>query len=126
LSDRRRAKRQKSFLRGRIGFDEGCQNVDCIIHDLSDQGARLIHSSAIHVPNSFDLYVPKKNQRLKSFVRWRSIGQVGVAFDAQDERKATSETSDIERRLAQIESELASLRQMVELLTRPARAVTGS
>jgi hypothetical protein len=39
MSERRTSSRQKAFLQGRIFFNNRRTSVDCLIRDISEQGA---------------------------------------------------------------------------------------
>src|SRR3954468_4558451 len=75
-TERRRIPRQKSFLRGMIYFNNRRSVADCLIRDISPYGARLIFSDAVTTPDLLDLYIPQKEQTLRSQVIWR-VGQRG-------------------------------------------------
>jgi hypothetical protein len=47
----RRSVRKKSFLRGCAFFNKRCSAIDRLIRDISDQGARIIFSGAVNVPD---------------------------------------------------------------------------
>src|SRR5215510_12904234 len=79
-TERRRIARQKSFLRGMIYFNNRRSVSDCLIRDISPYGARLIFSDAVTTPDLLDLYIPQKEQTLRSQVVWRVGHEVGVAF----------------------------------------------
>jgi hypothetical protein len=79
-SDRRRATRQKSFLRGCLHFNNRRSSLDCLIRDISASGARLIFSDTVTIPDVVDLYIPQKEQTLRSQVHWRHGDEIGVAF----------------------------------------------
>jgi hypothetical protein len=44
MAERRRSVRKKSFLRGCVYFNKRRSAIDCLIRDISDQGARIIFS----------------------------------------------------------------------------------
>ena len=54
-------------------------NLPCTVRDLSQHGARIrVHDAQI-VPEFFDLYVDPQQSRAAA-VRWRGVGELGVAF----------------------------------------------
>jgi hypothetical protein len=55
MGERRKATRQKSFLRGCIYFNNRRSAIDCLIRDISASGARLIFSDTVTVPDIVDL-----------------------------------------------------------------------
>src|SRR5712671_5917972 len=92
--ERRRTARQKSFLRGMIYFNNRRSAVDCLIRDISPYGARLIFSDAVTTPDVLDLYIPQKEQTLRSHVIWRHGKEVGVAFAQAAQMEPAADTGD--------------------------------
>src|SRR5436190_11234174 len=80
MNNRRTSTRQKSFLHGRIYYNNRNSCVDCLIRDISDEGAKLRFSEGIVVPEAFELYIPKRDQCCRAEIRWRRGDEVGVAF----------------------------------------------
>ncbi len=60
--ERRRAARQKSFLRGMVYFNNRRQMLDCLVRDVSPHGARLIFSAAANTPDTLELHIPQKDE----------------------------------------------------------------
>jgi hypothetical protein len=117
MSERRVAPRQKSFLRGCLYFNNRRSAVDCLIRDISDTGARLIFSSTVAIPDVADLYIPQKEQTLRSHVQWRHGDEVGVTFPTVTqaaEPVATEDSGDLNERVQKLESELVALRRVVK------------
>ena len=116
MTERRGALRQKSFLRGCVYFNKRRGALDCLIRDLSEQGARIIFSDAVNVPDVVDLYIPQKEQTVRAHVQWRHGDEIGLAFP--DARRAAdgSRDGELALRVAQLESEMASLRKLVRKL----------
>ena len=80
MSERRVAPRQKSFLRGCIYFNNRRSVMDCLVRDLTEDGARIIFSHAVNVPDIVELYIPQKEQTLRARVKWRRGDDVGLDF----------------------------------------------
>jgi hypothetical protein len=112
---RRRAPRQKSFLRGCIYFNNRRSSVECLIRDISHKGARILISNEVNIPNVVELYIPQKEQTLRARVEWRQEDEMGLAFVQAD--IAGSEPlppQELTRRMVQLESEIASLRGVIK------------
>src|SRR5258708_13171133 len=113
--ERRRIARQKSFLRGMIYFNNRRNVVDCLIRDISPYGARLIFSDAVTTPDVLDLYIPQKEQTLRSHVIWRHGQEVGVAFaQAAQMEPAAEQPGDLADRVARLEMEILGLKQILK------------
>ncbi len=119
MSERRSATRQKSFLRGRILFNNRRNSVDCLIRDISTGGARLIFSDAVSVPDVVDLYIPQKEQTLRAHVHRRHGQELGVTFAADAAAPAPEQLvapEDLAGRVERLEAEIAALKRMLKKL----------
>ena len=112
--ERRRIARQKSFLRGMIYFNNRRNAVDCLIRDISPYGARLIFSDAVTTPDVLDLYIPQKEQTLRTHVIWRHGQEVGVAFAQATQLDPVAETGDLAERVARLEMEIIGLKKLLK------------
>jgi PilZ domain len=116
MAERRRSLRQKSFLRGCVYFNKRRNSFDCLIRDMSDEGARIVFSEAVSVPDVVDLYIPQKEQTVRAHVQWRHGDEIGLAFpDALRAAEGTTD-SELAMRVAQLEAEVSSLRRMLKRL----------
>jgi hypothetical protein len=115
-AERRRATRQKSFLRGMVYFNNRRSVLDCLIRDISPYGARLIFSDAVTVPDALDLYIPQKDQSLRVHVIWRQNQDLGVAFAQAETVEKASGNSDLAERVARLEAELAAVKRVIKKL----------
>lgn len=78
MSERRQRPRSRTFKGGTIMF--GVATVDCIIRNLSENGASLEIGSAVGVPDDFILIIKPESLKRKCKVAWRSADRVGVQF----------------------------------------------
>lgn len=117
IVERRRVARQKSFLRGSIHFNNRRSVVDCLIRDISPYGARLIFSDAVTIPDVLELYIPQKEQTLRSHIIWRHGQEVGVAFAQAVQAEPAIEPNDpLNERVARLEMEIAGLKRILKKL----------
>lgn len=118
-AERRRTARQKSFLRGMIYFNNRRSAVDCLIRDISAYGARVIFSDSIQTPDVLDLYIPQKEQTLRSHVIWRHGTEVGVSFEQAPpaSNRPVEAGGDLADRVAKLEAEVVSLKRAIKKLT---------
>lgn len=120
MKERRSWSRQKSFLQGRIYFNNRRSTVDCLIRDYSDAGARLKFSEAIAVPEAIELFIPNKEEIHRARVEWRNGNEMGVSFG--DEVHAPSiapdaaHQGDLAGRVQRLEAEVATLKRVVNEL----------
>ena len=80
MQERRRSMRQPKCLRGRLYFNEGRDSLPCLIRDVAYEGARVILSGPIDIPDEIELYIPKRKRIAHANVRWRHGNKIGLAF----------------------------------------------
>ena len=112
ISERRTAPRQKAFLRGKLYYSNRLNVADCLIRDMSDQGARVIVSDALALPDELELHVLQKDQNCLVRVVWRRGQEMGLAFV----RAVQSQPDELTARLARLEEEIANLKRIVKKL----------
>jgi hypothetical protein len=121
MTERRSGSRQKSFLQGRIFFNNRRTSVDCLIRDISEHGARLKFSAMTATPDVVELYIPNKDESYRAKVQWRNADEIGVGFnfDETSPPLAPGATSvDWSARIHKLEHDVASLqRRFNELQT---------
>jgi hypothetical protein len=120
MAERRRSVRKKSFLRGCVYFNKRRSAIDCLIRDISDQGARIIFSGTTNFPDVVELYIPHKEQTVRAHVQWRRGDEVGLAFPEAAAPLASPQPQfgDLAQRVAELEAEMAGLRRTLKQLKR--------
>lgn len=112
MDERRRSSRLKSFIKGTLRFENGRSCVDCLVRDLSDDGARLKLSAIVPTPDVLDLYMPSKDETRRIRIRWRRADELGVEFvDRRHDDTDAAAPTDLEGRVAHLEKEVAALRR---------------
>jgi PilZ domain len=114
MSERRHARRLKSFLRGFVYFDKRRGALSCLIRDLSEVGARIIFSEGVTIPDIVNLHIPQKDQTLRARVSWRRGDEIGLAFTAA--AADAPDPTELMKRVAHLEAEILSLRRMLKRL----------
>jgi hypothetical protein len=91
MENRRHFVRHRTLKGGHLVYDEAAQSADCLIRDLSDQGARIEVADNRWVPSEVVLYFDDGRPSHRCFVRWRRGSVLGIQFtDAKPrEPKAT-------------------------------------
>jgi uncharacterized small protein (DUF1192 family) len=117
MGERRGSRRQKSFLRGVVYFDNGHGAMSCLVRDFSDEGARIILSETIILPDSVKLHIPQRDQTHDAHVQWRRGDEIGLAF-SNAKPAATSQEKQLLERVAQLEGEIAVLQRTIKRLKR--------
>jgi hypothetical protein len=114
MSERRSARRQKSFLRGFVYFDKRRGVMSCLVRDLSAEGARIIFSEGVAIPDIVNLHVPQKDQTLRARVSWRRGDEIGLAFTAA--AVEAPDATKLMKRVVHLEAEIVLLRRMLKRL----------
>jgi len=113
--ERRKTARQKSFLHGCIYFNNRRSAIDCLVRDISPEGAKLVFSQTASIPDAIDLHIPQKDQMLRAHVQRRTSGEVGVTFEGA-QHFAPAESEDLGARVEHLEAEVAALKRIVKRL----------
>jgi hypothetical protein len=119
MSELRRETRLRTFLKGRIVFNNGNSSMDCLIRDISASGARLMLSQTATLPDGFDLIIPAKDRTHKATLRWRKADSVGVTFAEEVVRSGPASMADatpaaLLARIHELEAENAALRRQLK------------
>lgn len=123
MEDRRHTPRHRTFLQGRAYYNNRRQSADCIIRELTDEGARLSFTDPAPLPHAFELHIPNRDQILRVETVWNHGTDVGVTFGKHDAAHTevslapslhvgTGEQS-LQERVEKLEKELAALRRRI-------------
>jgi hypothetical protein len=80
MEDRRRTARQRSFLGGLIRFNAGYSSMNCVVANISLDGAKLRFGSSVMLPPHFVIEVDHLGLKTQAQVVWRDEESIGVAF----------------------------------------------
>jgi hypothetical protein len=78
-SESRVAQRRTTLKGGKIVFNAGRSTIDCTVRNLSAKGAKLLVTSVVGVPDTFDLLLDSAS-RQPCRVVWRTLKELGVEF----------------------------------------------
>jgi len=101
MNGRRASRRQKSFLRGVVYFDKRRSETACLVRDLSEDGARIVLSQTITIPDVIELQIPQREQTLSARVQWRRADEVGLSFSKPDTATTAGKSAHQAHRRAQ-------------------------
>jgi PilZ domain len=120
MGERRQQGRRKSFLRGLVYYDNKHGALNCLVRDLSDDGARIIFSENVTLPEMFDLHILQKNVTLRARVTWRRGDEIGLGFGAAKEQPVPENLDPVAlaKRVNELEAEIVSLRKMLKRMKR--------
>ena len=78
IAEGRGTQRLKSFMKGKLYFNNRRSSVDCVIRDFTAKGMRLELSRSVTIPEVVELYIPNKDHNVHGLVRWRKEDQLGI------------------------------------------------
>ena len=127
--ERRTLLRKRSFLQGRLYFNNRRSSLDCLVRDISDQGAKLKVSDSIAIPEFVELHIPNKDETYRAKVQWRTGFEIGVTFESDQESPSivpSAAPADLPERVRRLEAEVASLHRKLNELQNELRHGQGS
>jgi hypothetical protein len=105
MTERRRHPRLRTYIGAQIVFNQRRSVLDCLVRNLTAEGARVEFTNTALVPEAFDLVLPHRDETHHVRVRWRARDVAGVAIESQDARSLEA------RRIRALEEELLDLRR---------------
>ena len=124
MNERRASRRQKSFLRGVVYFDKRRSETACLVRDLSEDGARIVLSQTITIPDVIELQIPQREQTLSARVQWRRADEVGLSISKPD-TATTPRENQLIKRIAELEAEITTLERTIKRLKRDSNGDDG-
>ena len=124
MEERRSVSRQKSFLQGRILFNNRRTTVDCLIRDFSEIGARLNFDRMICLPDVVELFIPVKDETRRAKIIWRNADEVGVSFNFDEGSPSLVPgipQADWGARIQKLEHDVATLQRKLNELQKSMR-----
>jgi hypothetical protein len=115
MDDRRHQPRHRTFLQGRVFYNNRRSTADCIIRELTDDGARLSFTDRVTLPHAFELHIPNRDATYRVETVWNHGEEVGVTFGRHEASLAPAMTQDssLAERIDKLEKELAALRRRI-------------
>jgi hypothetical protein len=71
MHERRRIQRSRTYLGGHIAFNNRYSACECLVSDLSPNGAGIAFSHPMPLPSEFDLTVLQRGDSRRARVTWR-------------------------------------------------------
>lgn len=124
MNERRASRRHKSFLRGVVYFDKRRSKTACLVRDLSEDGARIVLSESITIPDVIELQIPQREQMVAARMQWRRADEVGLSFCKPD-AATTPREDQLTKRIAELETEIATLQRTIKRLKRDSNGDGG-
>lgn len=118
MKERRALVRHKTFMKGRIYFNNRLSSMDCIVRDVTESGARLEFSENVTLPEAFELYLPARNEYFRARIEWRKGNLLGISWGTAKERLDADGENPFNERLAKLEHDVAVLQRRLDSLQR--------
>jgi hypothetical protein len=115
MTEKRRASRQKSYLRGLVYFGNSPSAIDCLVRDFSEAGARLKFSGTVASTDTLELHIPVKGQTFNAKVIWWDGDEIGITL-ITDGDVASAGDEELSVRVGRLEGEIAALKQLIKRL----------
>lgn len=116
--EQRQRRRWKTLKTAKIIFNNGHCVVECIVRDLSDEGARLELPSPLDLPDTFTLTMPGGTSHECEVVRSSNI-ELGVRF------LGVTRQTDIARGRAALVQRLHSIQDHLDKVQRQLNELRG-
>jgi hypothetical protein len=80
MEERRKSQRNRTYLSGGIAYNNYCTTLNCLVRNLSPEGARIIFSDAVALPTEFDIVIRRSRDNRRAQMIWRDETQAGIQF----------------------------------------------
>jgi len=121
MIERRALARHKTFIKGRIYFNNRLSSMDCIVRDISPSGGRLEVPESVPLPDAFELHMLNRDEYFSAHVKWRKGNHIGVNWSPEAAvrhapRHEGAADHPIADRLAKLEHDVALLQKRLDAL----------
>jgi hypothetical protein len=115
MLDRRQSGRDKVIYGGVAEIGENGATRDCVVRNISENGANLEFSNAVKLPKErMSLTIARKGRSFLAKVIWWRDNFVGVAFSSETPFELP--VSDLEERLRKSEQKKRELQRRIKAL----------
>ena len=85
MPDKRKDRREATTWPGRIAYDHGAKLRECVVRDISKDGARLALPNVRTLPSEFELLILTTGEIFQAVAKWRRGREIGVYFVEKDD-----------------------------------------
>jgi len=111
MLDRRRSVRGKVIYGGVAEFNERGSTIDCVVRNISEQGACVEFDPGATLPQHINLTIARKNRSFLARLIWRHANKVGLAFRTMTQ---DAPADDLGERLRRSEIKKRQLQRRIE------------
>jgi diguanylate cyclase (GGDEF)-like protein len=94
MRERRRAARSRTLLEGKILLNDRRSVIDCVVRNLSEQGACLQVASVVGIPPTFDLQIDHEPATRPCVAVWHAQSRIGIEFRAEQIAQPSPEPAE--------------------------------
>lgn len=118
MQERRKAQRGRTYLGGVVAFNNRCSTLDCLVRNMSQDGAKIEFAGPATIPDEFDITIHQKGHSRRARVTWRRETEAGITFLLSEAGSVVSiETA---RQIRKLEADRETLARRVAHLSEPA------
>ncbi|WP_350333049.1 PilZ domain-containing protein [Coralliovum pocilloporae] len=96
-NEQRQGSRRRVLKAAKIVYSNSAFVVDCVMRDVSDQGAKLKVDESVEIPSHFQLYLKADKIVYDCQRKWRKGSELGVEFIGEAKAIGSSGSSRIEQ-----------------------------
>jgi hypothetical protein len=113
MQDRRERVRDKVFLGGVAEVDERGSTMDCVVRNISEDGACVEFPASTKLPARMNLTIGRKGRSFLAEMIWRQANRVGLAFRTM---VTDAPANDLDARLRRSEQKKRQLQRRIKQL----------
>ena len=117
MEERRKNFRGRTYLSGQIAFNNRCSTADCLVRNLTDEGAKIVFAAPATIPAEFDFTIHQKGDSRRTRIVWRREMEAGVAFLPTASNSVVS--IEAARKIRGLEAERETLARRIAQLSEP-------
>jgi hypothetical protein len=118
MQDRRAFQRTRTYLGAQVVFNSRFSTVDCLVRNLSGDGAKLTFSGTALIPKTIDVLIRNDGESRHAKIIWRTEAAAGVQFLQAGRNKVVS--LEAARKIRRLEAEVAALARRIAEMVDPA------
>jgi hypothetical protein len=80
MQERRHSQRARTLRAGKIVFNDKRCVIDCMIRNISRNGACLLVASVVGIPSGFDLLIDGEAESRHCKLVWHAQNRIGIEF----------------------------------------------
>ncbi len=99
-TERRRERRQVTYLGAEVTFNQRRSAVDCLVRNMAPSGALVIFADRTPFPEELELSIPQRGRSFRGTVIWRHLDRAGLALQPLMPDEADASLAGVRRQQA--------------------------